>query len=134
MSEQKRTALTFIGMAALYVAGVLKALTHFVPHSTLGSLALSIIMAAAALTGTIALAANTLMSGELGVARAVQRRKPATALAFAAIYLAFASVLFGSLYWSSEKIRFAGDVALWFALAFMLWDTWQGSRQLPGSA
>jgi len=95
-------------------------------------LTLHIMMVAAGLIGMIAMGANMPISAGLGVARAVQRREFGTALAFGAIYLAFATVLFGSVYSSSEKLKFAGNVALWFSLAFLLWDTWRASHSLPG--
>jgi len=133
MSEQKRILLTFIGIVAYCAAGILKALSHFIaPQNILGNLTLHIMMVAAGLIGMIAMGANMPISAGLGVARAVQRREFGTALAFGAIYLAFATVLFGSVYSSSEKLKFAGNVALWFSLAFLLWDTWRASHSLPG--
>lgn len=134
MSEQKRTLLTFIGIVAMCVAGVLKALTHFIaPHNILGNLTLHLMMVSAGLIGLIAIGANMPISAGLGVARAVQRRELGTALAFGAIYLAFATLLFGSVYSSSKELKFAGDVGLWFSLAFLLWDTWLASHDRPGA-
>ncbi len=121
MSEQKRTRLTVIGIVALCVAGVLTLLPHFASQSILGGAAWKIITAAAGLVGVISLR-------KLGVARAAQQRKFGTALVFGVIYLAFATILVWSVYSSSEE---AGS-ALWFSLAFVLWDRWHGSRHLPG--
>ncbi len=127
MSEQKRTWLTLIGIVALCVAGVLTLLTPSAPHSILGSVAWKIATAAAGLVGLISFWTNVPMSGKLGVARAVQQRKFGTALVFAVIYLAFATILFWSVYSSSEEIKFAGSGGLWFSLAFL-----RGSRYLLG--
>ena len=132
MSEQKRTWLTFMGIAALCVAGVLTFLTHFASQNISGSLAPKITLVATWSVGVVSFWANMRMSGRLGVARAAQRRAFGTALAFGVIYLGFATLLFWSVYSSSEEIRYAGDAAWPLSLAFILWDTWRGSRRLPG--
>ena len=126
MSEEKRTYLIRIGIVALCIAGVLKLLTHLVPHTIFLSLLLNLLIAAAGLTGIISFWKNRPIHGKLVIAR--QRNLGAT-LACGAIYFAFAALLFLSVYTSSAQLKFAGDVALWFFLAFLHWDTSRASRQ-----
>ena len=127
MSEQKRTWLPLIGIVALCVAGVLTLLTPSAPHGILGSVAWKIAIAAAGLVGLISFWTNVPMSGKLGMARSAQQRKFGTALVFAVIYLAYAAILFWSVYSLSWESTFAGSAGLWFSLALL-----RGSRYLPG--
>jgi hypothetical protein len=114
------------------VTGVLTLGTHFAPGNLSASGAWTTLTAATGLVGAISFLRSAAISRQ-GMARLASRRTLGATIAFGAIYFAFAVLLIGSLYSSSEEIQHAGNAALWFSSAFLYWDTWRGSRQMPES-
>ncbi len=128
-SGPKRAWLTFVGIGALCVDGVLVLLTQFAPRYVPANLAWTIVIAAAGLLGAISLLATVPMLLGRGMGRLAPRRAGGTGFALGAVQLAFGVFMIWSAFSSSPDIKHAGSAALSFFLALLLWETRGQSRQ-----